>query len=174
MQNTNLSANRNSWKVCLPLPAQRERLSFQHDYSEEGYKKISLGLIPEVMEDKWFVFMEDNILYFHRSWTGVCIYEIHFEKLGDKYSIKEAWVNRDDQQYKQTDLDYDRELLKFLIDNLLLEKNTPFPLSNKVAGKIPKGVQQHSMSGTGYPEIIYKPKKTSWLAKIKRLLGFEK
>ena len=32
------------------------------------------------MEDKWFIFMENGILYFHRSWTGVCIYQVHFDE----------------------------------------------------------------------------------------------
>ena len=133
------------------LPAQREKLSFQHDYSEEDYKKISLGLIPEVMEDKWFIFMESEVLSFHRSWTGVCIYEVSFVQSGSRYSVGEAWVNRDSQQYKETDSNYDSELLNFLIDNLLLGKNISFPLSSDVDGKLPKGVQQHTVSRTGYP-----------------------
>jgi hypothetical protein len=172
MTNLKAPANRNSWKVCLPLPAKREKLAFHHDYFIKQYEKISLGLIPEVMEDKWFVFMENNILSFHRSWTGVCIYEVHFEKVDDKYLVKEAWVNRDSQQYKEIDSDYDCELLNFLIENLLLGKPIPFPLPSNIAGKLPKGVQQHSISGTGYSEKIYVPKKPRWIEKFKRL--FEK
>ena len=172
MTNLKASANKNSWKVCLPLPAKREKLSFYHSYSTEQYEQISLGLIPEVMEDKWFVFMENNILSFHRSWTGVCIYEVHFEKIDDKYWVKEVWVHRDSQQYMETDSDYDCELLNFLIENLLLGKHVPFPMPSKIAGKLPNGVQQHTVSGTGYSEKIYIPKKLRWIEKIKRL--FEK
>lgn len=157
MENEKSPANRNSWKLCLPLLQDREKLPFQHEYTGKDYGKLLFGLVPEAMEDKWFIFMENDVLYFHRSWTGVCIYEVRFEKLKDKYSIREAWVNRDDQQYRETDLDYDCELLNFLIENLLLGNNIPFPLSDKVAGKIPKGVQQHSVSGTGYSEKVYKP-----------------
>src|SRR5688572_22180998 len=107
MTNIKESANRTSWKVCLPLPPKRAKLPFNDSYFIKEYEKISLGLIPKAMEDKWFIFLEKNILSFHRSWTGVCIYEVHFEKIGDKYSVKEAWVNRDSQQYKGTDLGYD-------------------------------------------------------------------
>lgn len=148
-------ANRNSWILCLPLPKDREKLPFQHVYSEKNYRKLSFGLVPEVMEDKWFIFMENDVLSFHRSWTGVCIYEVHFEKLDDSCSVKEAWVNRDNQQYRETNLDYDCELLHFLIENLLLGNNIPFPMPSNIIGKIPKGVHQHSFSGTGYSEKTY-------------------
>lgn len=164
-------ANRSSWNVCLPLPAKREKIPFQQDCLIEQYEKISLGLIPEVMEDKWFVFMENDILSFHRSWTGVCIYEVHFEKLGEKYSVKEAWVNRDSEQYKETDSKYDGELLSFLINNLLLGGNTPFPLPRDLVGKLPKGVQQHTVSGTGYSEKVYTRRNFNLIQEIKRLFG---
>ena len=135
MQNKGEPANRNSWKACLPLPASREKLNFQCDYSKEEYGRISLGLIPEAMEDKWFIFMENNVLYLHRSWTGICVYEVHFVRSGDRYSVKEAWVNRDDAEYKGKDSDSDNETLRFLIGNFLFlfGSNTPrlaaFPIS---------------------------------------------
>jgi len=33
-----------------------------------------MGLVPEEIEDKWFIYWEDDTLFFHRSWTGNCIY----------------------------------------------------------------------------------------------------
>lgn len=42
------------------------------------YARLSLGLIPEEMEDKWFIYLEDNKLYCHRSWTGLCTYIVEF------------------------------------------------------------------------------------------------
>jgi hypothetical protein len=155
MKSERFSANRTSWKLCLPLPKDKEKLPFQHVYSEKNYRKLSFGLVPEVMEDKWFIFMENDVLSFHRSWTGVCIYEVHFEKLDKDYSVKEAWVNRDSQQYGGANLDYDCELLNFLIENLLLGNKVPFPLSINIIGKVPKGIHQHSFSGTGYSEKPY-------------------
>jgi len=162
-------ANRSSWKN-LPLPSQRKKLNIERTFSEEEYNRLSKGFIPEVMEDKWFIFMENNILYFHRSWTGVCIYEVHFD---NKLATKEAWVNRDNEQYKAADNEYEESLLTFLISNFLLGQNTPFPMPNNIPGDLPKGIYQHSVSGTGYPESTT-DSRTDLKTKIKRFLGKKK
>ena len=39
-------------------------------YSREDVERIKLGLIPEVMEDKWFIYWEGDSLYFHRKSRG--------------------------------------------------------------------------------------------------------
>ena len=150
-------ADRNSWKN-LALPPRREKLNIERTFSEEEYSHLSKGLVPEVMEDKWFIFMENNILYFHRSWTGVCIYEVHFD---NKQVINKVWVNRDGEQYKATDNDYDEKLLMFLIDSLLLGQDTSFPIPSNIPSDLPKGVYQHSVSGTGYPERTHQSKTDS-------------
>jgi len=141
-------ADRTSWK-SLPLPTQRAKLNVERAFTEQDYNRLAQGLIPKVMEDKWFIFMENDILFFHRSWTGICIYEAHFD---NRHAINKVWVNRDSEQYKETDIEYDRKLLTFLIDNLLLGQNTPFPISSNIPSNLPKGLHQHNVSGTGYPE----------------------
>lgn len=62
------------------------------------------------MEDHWFYYMEDDWLHIHRSWTGYCIFQIHFVHAENGYQTKEIWVNRDPEQYRNTD-DKDREWL---------------------------------------------------------------
>jgi len=104
------------------------------------------------MDDKWAIFLEDDWLYFHRSWTGVCIYMLRLESIEDGYRIAEAWVNRESAQYKLTDDEYDVKLLRFLIDNFLLGKNTAFPLPPEMPENLPEGAFQHSFSGSGYYE----------------------
>jgi hypothetical protein len=157
-------ADRNSWKA-LPLPTQRAKLPVERTFTEQDYRRLAHGLVPKVMEDKWFIFMENDVLFFQRSWTGVCIYEVHFD---NQRAISDVWVNRDAQQYKETDNQYDKQLLSFLIDNLLLGQSTPFPMSSNIPGNLPKGVIQHSVSGTGYPEEQY-DKKETWTTKAKRI-----
>jgi hypothetical protein len=39
-------------------------------FTEEEYAKLQKGLIPTAMEDKWFIYCENDCLHFHRSWTG--------------------------------------------------------------------------------------------------------
>lgn len=161
-------ANRSSWrKIPLALPSQRAKLKVDRTFADKDYNRLAQGLIPSAMEDKWFIFMENGILFFHRSWTGVCIYELHFN---DRHCIKEAWVNRDSEQYKETDTDYDGKLLFFLIDNLLLGQNTPFPISSNAPSDLPKGVYQHNISGTGFHEKQHQSKE-NWKTKIIRLFS---
>ena len=134
------------------MPECRSRLEFDIVFSAEEYEKIAFGLIPLDMDDKWVIFLEDDWLYFHRSWTGACIYQIKLKAEGDKYCVTEAWVNRNSEQYGATDNEYDAKLLSFLIDNFLLGRTTPFPLPCNLPNDLPKGAYQHSISGSGYRE----------------------
>ncbi len=123
-------ANRHSldnWLWVRPMPESRKRLPVGRELSPEEYEQISLGIIPRGMDDRWFIFLEEDWLYFHRSWTGLCIYQCRLEKRGDRYVIAEAWVNRDSDQYGRTDDDYDANLLRRLIDDYLLQKFKKIP-----------------------------------------------
>jgi hypothetical protein len=83
------------------------------------------------MDQKWFIYMEDDTLWFHRSWTGLCIYEVKFLKAGDKYNIKEAWVdglkNLDDIKIRN----YWSKIVLYLIDAILLGKKAVPPEPNE-------------------------------------------
>jgi hypothetical protein len=146
-------AVREGEKNIKPLPDTKALISLDRKFTKEEFEKISFGLIPLGMDEKWFIFLENNILYFHRSWTGSCIYQVQFVLRDDFYIASEIWVNRDPNQYKETKKQYDEKLLLFLIENLLLGNNTPFPIPNDIPKDYPKGAFQHSVSGTGYPEI---------------------
>jgi hypothetical protein len=41
--------------------------------------------------------------------------------------VVDSWVNREPEQYKATDVEYDRKLLHFLIDALLLKRAPSSP-----------------------------------------------
>ena len=118
-------ANRNSvsnWLWVRPMPELRKRLPVDGEFSQEEYEQISLGVIPHDMDDRWFVFLEEDWLYLHRSWTGICIYQCRLEKRGDRYVLAETWVNRDSNEYGRTDDVHDATLLVRLINGLLLGK----------------------------------------------------
>ncbi len=152
-------ASRKSLKKMLPMPVSKSRLSFNREFTQEEFDRIALGLIPLGMDEKWLIFLEDAWLYFHRSWTGACIYQLRLENNRSSYLVAEAWVNRDQNQYKGTDDAYDIALLSFLIDNFLLGKKTAFPLPSDVPKDLPKGAYQHHISGSGYPEASVSKKE---------------
>jgi hypothetical protein len=108
-------AQRDDWKT-EPLPSASKLIAFERSYSKSEFEKIIVGTIPEVMEDKWFVFYEAPWLYLHRSWTGFCVFKVRFEVFDDSVQINEVWVNRYPEQYKETDDSRDRNLLEILLD----------------------------------------------------------
>ena len=78
------------------------------------------------MEDKWFIYWQEDA-FFHRSWTGFCIYVVHVAAEGDLWRLMQADVNRDPRQYQETDHDRDARLIASLIDVLLLHRHVAFP-----------------------------------------------
>ena len=71
------------------------------------------------MEDKWYIYFENDCLYFHRSWTGLGIMraEIIRENSGEdmKYSIKEFYAERDEVENSGMDDAFDLAVLTQLI-----------------------------------------------------------
>jgi len=150
------AATHNSWKT-LPPPAQKEPLGFSALYPEADVQKMIDGLVPQAMEDKWFIYFLEGWLYFHRSWTGACIYAVRLEGSPAGVRVADSWVNRDPQQYRGDDLAYDRKVVAFLIDAFLLGKPVQFPRPAKTPPPMP-GVYQHHLVGRAYPEVEHKKK----------------
>ena len=72
--------------------------------------KIKQGLIPEEMEDKWFMYYSDSCLHVHRSWTGFTIYIVRFNEQDDGGAVAiDFRANRDPEQYKETKNERDRD-----------------------------------------------------------------
>jgi hypothetical protein len=124
------------WKT-EHLPAKHTTVSLNRRFTPDEMKRIKRGLIPEQMEDKWFIFFDQDMLHFHRSWTGFCIYKAYFQKDGDGYILTHAEVNRDPDHYMETDDTRDQQMVSYLIDILLLHKHTAFP---SVSGNIEQNI----------------------------------
>lgn len=148
--------NSDSWKMYIryikPMPAKIVLLDYTANFTPEEFEKISRGFIPQEMEDKWFIFLNGKTLKFHRSWTGHCIYQVEFYHNREKFSVYRAIANRDQEQYGQSDDAYDSQMLHFLISNFLLGRKEPFPMPSDLPKNTPKGIFQHHISGSGYPE----------------------
>ncbi len=85
------------------MPEQRTTLSLDFNLDAEDVEAIRKGYIPSEMEEKWFSYFVDNVLYQHRSWTGFMIDQITFETTLTGLRAVSAVVNRDPRQYQQTD-----------------------------------------------------------------------
>lgn len=110
-----------------PMPELRSHLQVDRTFSPREYREIKLGIVPRDMDDKWFIFLEEDWLHIHRSWTGHCIYQVRLAPAGRNYRIAEVLVNRDRQQYRSDD-EYDSRFLLWLIDCIMLDKDAKMPM----------------------------------------------
>lgn len=143
-------ATRGTWQHN-PMPESRAELKIERRYTAVEYSQMKNGLVPHEMEDKWFIFLENNVLYFHRSWTGNEIYRMEFvQQADDSVVVKHCLVNRDSEQYRFDTDDNDIQIVCFLIDRLLLRKDVAFPIPNSVkVGE--QQAYQHNIAGYGKP-----------------------
>ncbi|MEH2176554.1 hypothetical protein [Nostoc sp.] len=99
------------------MPSVYKNLTLETVYSQEEFDRIAAGVIPEQMENKWFIFYKAPWLYLHRSWTGFCIFKVRFEVVAENVKIAEVQVNRDPAQYSNTDDKRDASMLAILLDS---------------------------------------------------------
>ena len=144
------AANRSSWKT-LPVPEQKNSLGFTSHFSDLEAERIQHGLVPQQMEDKWFIYSEQGWVYFHRSWTGACVYWLKLDGSPMGVHVVESWVNADTTQYQSPGPEFDRKLIEFLIDAFLLGKPAVFPKFPVLTGSA-TGVFQHHLVGRVFPE----------------------
>lgn len=154
----------------LALPSKRENLRFEESYSATEFNLMKHGFIPAEMEDKWFIFYEQSWLYFHRSWTGAAIYGVRFELSNESAKAVESWVNREPDQYQETNTDYDKAVLTFLIEAFLLGRRASFPVPPDVPSDLPAGAYQHHRVGRAFPEVPFSEtasSRSSWLVRLR-------
>jgi hypothetical protein len=125
------------------MPEARVRLGYGRSLDRDQQARVVRGLVPREMEDKWFVYYDEPWLYFHRSWTGLCVYAVRLHAQGEGSVVEEAWANRAPEEYRETDDAHDVALLSFLVDALLLGLRTPFPVRAGVDPKKASRLMHH-------------------------------
>ncbi len=104
-------ADKNDWNNS-EMPEKRDTFFLRRDFTAGQMEALRRGNIPQEMEDKWFWYMENDTLFAHRSWTGICIYIIDFHSDGNH----RVTVNRNPDEYGCTSIEEDRETLNKLLD----------------------------------------------------------
>ena len=107
-------ADRQSWKNSPP-PIERVEFKVSWTFPAAIGARMLAGHIPEGMDDRWFILMEDGWLLFHRSWSGFCIFGLKVDASSEVVSISEGWVSRKVGEYNSTELDEDVGLVKTLV-----------------------------------------------------------
>jgi hypothetical protein len=113
-------ALKSDWKL-KPFPKKYALLTVVRMFDDSRMERLKMGMIPESMDDKWFVYSESNTLYFHRSWTGIGVFEVTFKEVEEGcWRISECRVSRDLEEYGVTDNWSDAETVSTLLDDILM------------------------------------------------------
>ena len=105
------NAERSDWQA-LDMPEKHDTFILKRRFTNKELCNLRRGNIPQEMEDKWFFYVKDNILFAHRSWTGICIFIMEIADNGEN----RVTVNRDPEQYKNTDPEEDIKLIGNLLN----------------------------------------------------------
>ncbi|MGF0174383.1 hypothetical protein ACQF36_28875 [Streptomyces sp. Marseille-Q5077] len=125
-------------------------------WSDEDWERIQRGYAARGMDEKWNVFVEGEVVFLHRSWTGRGVFEATFAPVdGGGWRIARAVVERDPKRYRGTDDDYDCLMLELVISAIVLGEPAQDLRSKLVeltrrgpgAADAPAGVIQHSALG---------------------------
>ena len=133
-----------SWPT-KPMPDAYKELLLDGRYTREEYVSISRGFVPKSPADKWFIYLEDEWLNFHRSASGSCIFQLQIVPDGEGYAANVLRANQDPGQYHSLSDEYDVALLSYLVDAVLLGRFAPFPQPEQFSEEDHQRHQQHVM-----------------------------
>lgn len=85
------------------------------------------------MDEKWNIFVEDDELFIHRSWTGHGIYRLSFTAVNGGVGIAEGVVESDGDRYRSRSDEFECVMVELLIRSILLGEE-PTELREKLWG----------------------------------------
>jgi len=124
---------RTNWKV-EPMTGEISSFRIDRSFSNGEMDQIRRGSLPAAMEEKWFIFFEDNCLHVCRSWTGMTIFLAAFSKIGAGVWKIDS-VQMPGEVLKNQGAPYAAGLFQYLIDTLLLGTTGEMP---ELAGASPE------------------------------------
>lgn len=118
------AAKAGDWKTepfgpCILLP-------YRASYTKQEAARLKKGLIPQGMEDRWFIYFDDGMLHFHRSWIGLGVYKIRLIETETGLDAPFAYLA--ESLSDNVNPEFQGRILHNLVCNLLLGQNKPFPV----------------------------------------------
>jgi len=89
------------------------------------WRRIRLGYRARDMDERWNVFVEDQVVFAHRSCTGHGIYAASLSPVDAGWCIGAAVVESDPTRYRGTSADYDRVMLELILASIVLGELAP-------------------------------------------------
>lgn len=109
----NKKANADSWK-CIPF-SNCKRIDCNIVLTQKEFEILSMGHIPEVMEDHWFMYCDKSSVNYFRSWSGIQIFKGYYKLDNNSYIIYALEINDNKDEYNETDINKSLKLFNDLI-----------------------------------------------------------
>jgi|GEM_PF-2886291 len=74
--------------ITIQMPV-KIRTSVERYLTHQEFFKLSWGMDVALMDGRWLAYMEDMTMYWHRSWTGDCHYQLQFKQADSGYLLYE-------------------------------------------------------------------------------------
>lgn len=150
---TDPNPNDNWLARMKPLPEKHAVVELAGTLTADDYPHFAAGFWPTSPQDKWVIYFDDNWLNFYRASSGTLIYKLRIEPHDDHYVMPILLVNREPAQYRNSDINYDIQMLGSLIDRLLLKRqHAPIPMPKGVSKQHAQLHEQYVMGQVGPPQ----------------------
>ncbi|MFF3013772.1 hypothetical protein [Streptomyces sp. NPDC057939] len=125
-------------------------------WTDEQWDRIRRGYAAQDMDQKWNAFVEGDVLFMHRSWTGRGVYEASFAPVtGGGRRIASAVVEGDVERYRRKGDEYDSLMMELVVSAIILGEPAAelraglVELTARASGRsdVPAGLVQHSVLG---------------------------
>ncbi|GIJ46219.1 hypothetical protein Val02_31050 [Virgisporangium aliadipatigenens] len=146
------SSLRNVKPIVAPIPmlALPERV-----FSDDEWRRIRRGYASRDMDERWDVFVEEQTVFVHRSWTGFEIFAATMVPAQPHgWRIGTAVVESELERHRRTSHEYDRVVLELVLVMIVLGQPAPAllneldELSRRASGRdLPPELVRHSVVG---------------------------
>lgn len=109
---------KNDWRT-FDMPELCEVATMNRALSKEEYQLLVCGFKPRDMDDRWFLYVQNDWVFLHRSWTGHCIFKLKLEVLSENVILTDIHINRDSDQYRSVNLEADKDEVNSVLTSLL-------------------------------------------------------
>jgi hypothetical protein len=74
--------------------------AYQATFTRDEYEVMRRGVVPQDMDDKWFIFCDGESLFFYRSWSGYGIYRVDLREQDNQWVVARASVTTNTDHYQ--------------------------------------------------------------------------
>ncbi len=117
--------SRDSFRRLEPIQRPKPIAVPEVVWTPGQWQRIRHGVQAQAMEEKWNAFLDGDRLYWHRSWTGHGIFEIHVEQTAPGWRPVSAWVESHRGTYRRGTDEAESAFLELLLDQFFARGDRP-------------------------------------------------